>query len=87
MATSASGILLPATPGRSKMASSLQTLSSSSAFEDVKKTCSRFTDKFDAWVSRARQARSKRDLDFKNDLQTSQGIYHYIWQQIVSVKS
>jgi hypothetical protein len=75
-----SSILLPATPGRSKMATSLHSLSSFSAFEDVKNVCAKFTTRFDAWVARARQARLKKDFDFKSALQSES--FYFVFGKI-----
>ena len=68
---STTSIILPTTPSRSKMTSSLHNLSSSSSFEDVKTSCSKFTVKFDAWVAKARKARAFKESDFKKAFQTS----------------
>jgi hypothetical protein len=64
-------IILPTTPSRSKMTSSLQNLSSSSSFEDVKTSCAKFTAKFDAWVAQARKSRALKESEFKKALEST----------------
>ncbi len=76
-------ILLPTTPSRSKLNSSLHSTHVSSHFEDIQKSCSTFTHNFNQWLTQTQGQLKQTSRDFQGNLETLLGSFFFFSFHII----